>query len=166
MPNSRKSDIENERLPPDLVDPEEVAPHLSSPATPSNDGSRTAPSANGISSALENAIAVGATSPKATTEAGPGTPPSTGGSIQSPFRRGHGRQQSLGTTMTSPSTRRRSLESTMTLIKEVYDGRAPLQDAELDKLADQVADQASGKNGAAGAAAAADAGQEDAKAAS
>lgn len=33
----------------------------------------------------------------------------------------------------------------MSLIKEVYDGKAPLQDAELDKLADQVADKTSGK---------------------
>ena len=37
----------------------------------------------------------------------------------------------------------------MSLIKEVYDGKTPLPDAELDKLADQVADKTAGKNGSA-----------------
>lgn len=138
---SRKSDIENERLPPDLMDPEDVAPHLSNPATPSDDG-KVAPSANGIQTAIEAAIANGATSPKVsgTPDASqsqsmsPGTP--TSGSISSPFRRGHGRQASLGTTMTSPSTRRRSIESTISLIKEAVDGK---QDSnEMTDLADQL----------------------------
>ena len=40
-----------------------------------------------------------------------------------PFRRGHQRQASLGTTMTSPSTRRRSIESTMSLIQDALDGK-------------------------------------------
>jgi serine/threonine-protein phosphatase 2B catalytic subunit len=48
----------------------------------------------------------------------PVSPSSPGGT---PFRRGHGRQASLGTTMTSPSTRRRSIETTITMIQEVYD---------------------------------------------
>ena len=48
----------------------------------------------------------------------PGTPSTPGGS----FRRGHGRQSSLGTTMTSPSTRRRSLESTVSMIREAMEG--------------------------------------------
>ncbi|KAJ6548681.1 Metallo-dependent phosphatase-like protein [Mycena capillaripes] len=40
--------------------------------------------------------------------------PSSGSpSSASPFRRGHARQASLGTTMTSPSTRRRGLEETL-----------------------------------------------------
>ncbi|KAJ7619927.1 hypothetical protein DFH06DRAFT_1482739 [Mycena polygramma] len=43
----------------------------------------------------------------------------------SPYRRGHGRQASLGTTMTSPSTRRRGLEDTINLIQRVWDGKAP-----------------------------------------
>ena len=138
---SRKSDIENERLPPDLIDPEEVAPHLSNPATPSEDG-KVAPSPNGIKTAIEAAIANGATSPKATAAAegavSPGTPTSTGsgGAIMSPFRRGHARQASLGTTMTSPSTRRRSIESTISLIKEAVDGKQ--DSSELTELADQL----------------------------
>ena len=52
-------------------------------------------------------------------------------------RRGHGRHASLGTTMTSPSTRRRSLESTISLIKESLDGGGS-QDRELEKLAEQL----------------------------
>ena len=48
--------------------------------------------------------------------------------------------------MTSPSTRRRSLESTMSLIKEVYDGKNGTVDPELDKLANTVAAQTSGKS--------------------
>ena len=48
--------------------------------------------------------------------------------------------------MTSPSTRRRSLESTMSLIQEAWDGKAPLQDPELVKLADQIAEKSTGKN--------------------
>jgi serine/threonine-protein phosphatase 2B catalytic subunit len=74
--------------------------------------------------------------------AGPGSPVSPGAA----FRRGHGRQASLGTTMTSPSTRRRSLESTMSLIQNVWDGQsAPGSIAEetggedIDGLAGQLA---------------------------
>ncbi|KAI0765397.1 serine/threonine protein phosphatase 2B [Fomes fomentarius] len=119
--DARKSDIENERLPPELYDPEsEEGKGLinSQPATPHEDAappiSRTAP----------------------------GTPVSPTSPISmstTPFRRGHGRQASLGTTMTSPSTRRRSLESTMSLIQEAWDGKTPVQDPELVKLADSIA---------------------------
>ena len=42
----------------------------------------------------------------------------------------------MGTTMTSPSTRRRSIESTMSPLKEAVDGK---EDAEYAQLADQVA---------------------------
>ena len=42
----------------------------------------------------------------------------------------------MGTTMTSPSTRRRSIESTISLLKEAADGK---EDAEFEQLADQVA---------------------------
>lgn len=146
--DARKSDIENERLPPELYDAssEEGKALMSQPATP--EATSTAPvPANGVAEALEKI----ATGPEVTSPAGgasPVSPTSPTSSVPTPFRRGHGRQASLGTTMTSPSTRRRSLESTMSLIKEVYDGKTPLSDAELDKLADQVADKAAGKNGA------------------
>ncbi|KAL5476681.1 CNA1 [Sanghuangporus weigelae] len=142
--DARKSDIENERLPPELVDPEEIAPHLSNPATPSEDG-KVVPSPNGIKNAIEAAIANGSTSPKATSpfptgasnEPGTPTSPASGmSSITSPFRRGHSRTASLGTTMTSPSTRRRSIESTISLIKEAVDGKQDL--SEITELAEQL----------------------------
>ena len=138
-PCRRKSDIENERLPPDLVDAnsEEGKAYISSslPETPAEgyqeDRDLTS-TPNGVEAALEEAFSstpsspVSPQTPTLTTGSGPGTP----------FRRGHGRQASLGTTMTSPSTRRRSIESTMSLLKEVVDGK---EDAEFEQLADQVA---------------------------
>ncbi|KAJ7912388.1 Metallo-dependent phosphatase-like protein [Mycena leptocephala] len=54
-----------------------------------------------------------------------GTPSPSASPSAMPFRRGHGRQASLGTTMTSPSTRRRGLEDTISLIQGVWDGKAP-----------------------------------------
>lgn len=64
-----------------------------------------------------------------------------------PFKRGHGRQASLGTTMTSPSTRRRSLESTMSLIRETWDSKTAVQDPDLEQLAEHVAGGKSGNKG-------------------
>lgn len=126
---------------------------MSQPTTPgeSNDVGGPPP-ANGVAAALEKAISNGATSPTSintATTATPGSTPAspTAGSAGSPhpFRRGHGRQASLGTTMTSPSTRRRSLESTMSLLKEAADGKEA--DAEFEQLADQVAGMAKGQQG-------------------
>jgi serine/threonine-protein phosphatase 2B catalytic subunit len=135
----RKSDIENERLPPDLVDAdsEEGKAYISSslpetPAEGSHEGRELSP--NGVEAALEEALSSAPSSPIS-----PQTPtlssPMSGSLPATPFRRGHGRQASLGTTMTSPSTRRRSIESTMSLLKEVVDGK---EDAEFEQLADQV----------------------------
>lgn len=143
----RKSDIENERLPPELFDASSeegkaiisASSSSSIPSTPAEqdlDANTTINAAN-----LEAALAQqnGSAPPPlslntaATTLGGaavgspvsgspsPNSPTSPGGS----FRRGHGRQASLGTTMTSPSTRRRSLESTMSLIQGVWDGQTP-----------------------------------------
>ncbi|KAG1819330.1 hypothetical protein EV424DRAFT_1404505 [Suillus variegatus] len=39
------------------------------------------------------------------------------------FKRRHDRQASLGTTTTSPSMRRRSMESTISMIHEALDGK-------------------------------------------
>ncbi|KAI0062652.1 serine/threonine protein phosphatase 2B [Artomyces pyxidatus] len=142
--DARKSDIENERLPPDLVDAEsaEGKAYMSQPQTPSEDWS-AAPSPNGVAAALEEAISSGSI-PSTPSSLGPATPGSPiSGQPPSPFRRGHGRQASLGTTMTSPSTRRRSIESTMSLLKEAADGKE--RDAEFEQLADQVAGKASAK---------------------
>jgi len=153
--DARKSDIENERLPPDLYDAEseEGKAILSAPSTPSTPpgGAPSPLPANGVAAALEQAIASSSgpaspLSPMSPVTPGSPTSPTSSMSI-SPFRRGHGRQASLGTTMTSPSTRRRSLESTMSLIKEAVDGKVPFQDPEIMQLADQVAAQSTGSNG-------------------
>lgn len=142
--DARKSDIENERLPPDLVDAdsEEGRAYISSslPQTPAEDpqlSGEVPPS--GVAAALEEALSSAPSSP-----VGPPTPSSLSSSSGpiTPFRRGHGRQASLGTTMTSPSTRRRSIESTMSLLKEAVDGK---EDAEYEQLADQVAGKEKGK---------------------
>ena len=152
---SRKSDIENERLPPELYDPEyEEGKGLisSQPTTPAED---TVPpvSPNGVTAALEQVIASGPTPistdlPAPVAPATPGSPlsPTSPSAGSTPFRRGHGRQASLGTTMTSPSMRRRSLESTMSLIQEAWDGKTPVQDPELVKLADSIAERSTGKD--------------------
>ncbi|OCH88398.1 serine/threonine protein phosphatase 2B [Obba rivulosa] len=153
--DARKSDIENERLPPELYDAEseEGKAMLSNPSTPSTPpGDAPSLPANGVVAALEQALASGSApvspiSPMSPTIPGSPTSPTTSSSIPTPYRRGHGRQASLGTTMTSPSTRRRSLESTMSLIKEAVDGKVPFQDPEIVQLADQVAAQSTGTNG-------------------
>ena len=107
-------------------------------------------SPNGVTAALEQVIAGTSPAPINTSAAAsPGSPISPTSPLSasaSPFRRGHGRQASLGTTMTSPSTRRRSLESTMSLIQEAWDGKSPLQDPELVKLADSIAEKSTGKD--------------------
>jgi len=138
--DARKSDIENERLPPELVDAdsEEGKAYISSslPDTPgegSHIGQDVSP--NGVEAALEEAFSSSSpSSPISPQTPTPSSPLSASGPM-TPFRRGHGRQASLGTTMTSPSTRRRSIESTMSLLKEAVDGK---EDAEFEQLADQV----------------------------
>lgn len=155
--DARKSDIENERLPPDLYDADSeegrsILTTGSLPSTPKEPDLTIQPSspvaANGVSESIQAAISNGSipsgavSSPPSPGGMGintniPGSPsgtatpsspamgspvtPSSPGAV--PFRRGHARQASLGTTMTSPSTRRRSLESTMSLIQGVLDGK-------------------------------------------
>lgn len=101
--DARKSDIDNEHLPPDLIDPADM--ELSS---------------SGDDASFEEANGGGGTStaPSSPTRgsASPGSPGGEEGGTR--FKKGHGRQSSLGTTMTSPSTRRRSLENTFTMIRE------------------------------------------------
>ena len=130
-------------MPPELVDPEEAAPHLSTPATPL-DEMKPVPTPKGITAALEAAVRNGSMTSSSAPDGGEtngngGVSPSTPTAIApSPFttpRRGHSRQASLGTTMTSPSTRRRSIESTISLIKEAVDGKGKT-DEQLEQLAD------------------------------
>lgn len=145
---ARKSDIENEHLPPELIDAADVegfeefaesrSPGAADAGEPNRSRSRSGTlgslggSAEGRmpfsdhtsgSSSVPNSPALPNT-PDRATMAGGGTPggdslgfsPTTpGGSPK--FKRGHARRGSLGTTMTSPSTRRRSLENTISMIK-------------------------------------------------
>ncbi|KAL7415147.1 Serine/threonine-protein phosphatase 2B catalytic subunit A1 [Mrakia frigida] len=140
---ARTSDIENERLPPDMIEADEDAPASpsrsapSSPSTePSSPTSFTDPFSNpssfsGISdSPLGSPRSNGSGSPLGSPSSGPGA---------TPWRRGHARQQSLGTTHTSsPSTRRRSLESTISLIKEAVDGSDKGDSDEMKDIAESI----------------------------
>ncbi|KAF5318756.1 hypothetical protein D9619_010888 [Psilocybe cf. subviscida] len=157
--DARKSDIENERLPPELfdADSEEGRAMLSSGATtPSEHGHQSPVLPNGVSESLDNFV-TGRSSPSSLSRintsstsipsplGSPGSPPVT------TFKRGHGRQASLGTTMTSPSTRRRSLESTMSLIQGVLDGQSRIEeDDTVEALASQLAGSSVGSAGSAG----------------
>ncbi|KAG1887682.1 Metallo-dependent phosphatase-like protein [Suillus subluteus] len=124
--DARKSDIENERLPPELFDAEEAKAFLtqsqsgSLPMTPA-DIVQSPVSPGGVSPGLDTSMSSGSlTSLPSPLSSGQIGSPRT--SFNTPFNGRHGRQASLGTTMTSPSTRRRSLESTMSMIQEALDG--------------------------------------------
>jgi len=125
--DARKSDIENERLPPELydADSQEGRAMMSNPPSPSEESSSPVP-AKGVSAALERVIDPGNGTPTSP------TPSSTLPAVGPPSRRGHSRTASLGTTMTSPSTRRRSLESTISLIREAVDPREEDEDESPD----------------------------------
>lgn len=79
----------------------------------------------------------------------PGTPtsPSIGGPPLTAWRPGHGRRTSLGTTKTSPSTRRRSLENTMHLIRDVVGGKDAQGDGQLERLAEVISSPTKGGQG-------------------
>ncbi|KAJ3556154.1 hypothetical protein NP233_g12043 [Leucocoprinus birnbaumii] len=166
--DARKSDIENERLPPELfdADSEEGRALMSSlPTTPSENAVEeySGINANGVNAGLERAIAspTGATSgtlpsaintnvAQARTPPSPYSPTSPTGVGAGGFRRGHNRTASLGTTMTSPSTRRRSLESTMSLIQGVLDGQEKIpEEDQVDGLASKLAGSSVGNAAAA-----------------
>ena len=131
-PFRRKSDIENERLPPELFDAEEAKAFLalhahsqSLPEAPSV-GDLSLSTSGSIEASIEAALSSAslASSQSQSSLGGPSTPTSpTSSPSKVPFRGRHGRQASLGTTRTSPSTRRRSLESTISMIQEALDGK-------------------------------------------
>ncbi|CDZ98432.1 serine threonine protein phosphatase 2b [Phaffia rhodozyma] len=104
--DARVSDIENERLPPDLVDADFV-----SSASPRSD------------------------SPSDSISSSPITPSSS--MDQVPWKPGHGRRASLGTTTTSPSTRRRSLDMTMQMINETLADQSETN-GELEQIAEKL----------------------------
>ncbi|KAH7882324.1 Metallo-dependent phosphatase-like protein [Phlebopus sp. FC_14] len=125
--DARKSDIENERLPPELFDAEEAKAFLAHAHSQSLPESPTIGPSDSTS-ALDASFSSGSlsSSPSGSSIGGPATPGTPNSPISPPrvpFRGRHGRQASLGTTMTSPSTRRRSLESTISMIQEALDGK-------------------------------------------
>lgn len=131
-PSRRKSDIENERLPPELFDAEEakafLAQHAHSQSLPEAPfvGDLSLSTSGSIEASIEAALSSAslASSQSNSSLGGPSTPTSpTSSPSKVPFRGRHGRQASLGTTRTSPSTRRRSLESTISMIQEALDGK-------------------------------------------
>lgn len=136
--DARKVDIENERLPPDLIDansPEAAMMGIESGEsvlTQSPPG--TATPSSPVTSAASPSVSA---SPAATgsggeeaaaTKPGPFASFANAGgkanlsgqktSFRPPGAHRHSRSSSLGTTMSSPSTRRRSIESTISMIKE------------------------------------------------
>jgi serine/threonine-protein phosphatase 2B catalytic subunit len=161
--DARKSDIENERLPPDLFDAnsEEGKAFMSQPSTPGEDSAVPPLPTNGIAAGLEAAISSGSASPTSsylssatvptTSPTSPTSPnsassPTSGSASQLPFKRGHSRQASLGTTMTSPSMRRRSMDTTMSLIQDAWDGKAK-SIPEVSELADQLSEASVSRGG-------------------
>jgi serine/threonine-protein phosphatase 2B catalytic subunit len=126
---SRRADITNERLPPELIDADADAPASplrSGPGTPSE---ATPP----MLSSPNESPALGSESPLGS----PGSPGSP--ELGSPWKPGHGRRFSLGTTRGSPSNRRRSLDQTMQLMKEVLEGTdANGSDKAIERIADNL----------------------------
>ncbi|WVQ98222.1 serine/threonine-protein phosphatase 2B catalytic subunit A1 [Kwoniella sp. CBS 9459] len=142
--DARKSDIENERLPPDIIDPDEDKPASPSGTTPVTPDEPVSPTMSMESPIL--GAAAGSPGSPATPSPGGGTPSSPGGSGGMTWRRGHSRQTSLGTTKTSPSNRRRSLENTMHLIRDVVDGKDATGDGQLERLAEVISSPTKGKS--------------------
>jgi serine/threonine-protein phosphatase 2B catalytic subunit len=105
-------------------------PYLSNPSTPAGDGSTSSPGYPFPAPINTNVAGSGAARQDTPT----GGTPTTG----APFRPRHGRQPSLGTTMTSPSNRRRSIESTISLIREASEGKG-VEEAQLRQMAETIA---------------------------
>jgi serine/threonine-protein phosphatase 2B catalytic subunit len=147
----RKSDIENERLPPDLFDAEseEGKAIMSPPMAPKLQDTEQYPgvNTNGANVGLERNVPINVN----TSILPMRSPPSTRPPSSPTGKRGHARTASLGTTMTSPSTRRRSLESTMSLIQGVLDGQDNIpEEDQVDGLANQLAGSSVGVAGVSG----------------
>ncbi|KAK4683708.1 serine/threonine-protein phosphatase 2B catalytic subunit, partial [Tremellales sp. Uapishka_1] len=129
--DARKSDIENERLPPEMISPDEEKPAsiFHSPRTPSEPSSPHLDQAADISSPVLPGSAGGIGSPVSP----------QGERTGMAWRRGHARQASLGTNgSTSPSNRRRSLDHTMNLIRDVVEGRDAKGDEKLSRVAEVI----------------------------
>jgi len=114
--DAKKSDIENERRPPTLVDPrskngQDIASNPSS-----------ATSSGGPPTPISPVDAVSNISSEASlvqTSVGPSF--GSGATTLSNIFKGQSRQMSVGTTKTSPSTRKRTVENTISMIREVVE---------------------------------------------
>ncbi|CAO1622363.1 unnamed protein product [Sympodiomycopsis kandeliae] len=130
--DARKVDIENERLPPDLIDADEA--------------SLSSLEGRGVSS-LDESRSNDSAPPTPGSPAGPTSPDLSGqppSAAARGHRRGHSRNSSLGTTATSsPSNRRRSLESTVNMIREALAGEEGIDESSFEKLAESVASPSS-----------------------
>lgn len=120
--DARKADITNERLPPDLIDADAESP--------------ASPMASAVTTPSEESSPV--MSPRESPNLGEmGSPisPMDG----APWKPGHGRRTSLGTTKGSPSNRRRSLDQTMHMIRDVVEGKdAQNNDASIERIAEAI----------------------------
>ncbi|XP_006463712.1 hypothetical protein AGABI2DRAFT_194461 [Agaricus bisporus var. bisporus H97] len=156
--DARKSDIENERLPPELFDADSEMGKaiMSQPSTPKEimEDQASGVNVNGVNAGLEKALPSPIDTSVPTTPKTPGTGAYSPPSPSTPgFRKGHARTASLGTTMTSPSTRRRSLESTISLIHGVLDGQDKIVEEDpVDGIASRLAGSSVGTDNTAPAA--------------
>jgi serine/threonine-protein phosphatase 2B catalytic subunit len=131
-------------LPPDLVDAESeegkamFAGSASNPATPVLEGGLPSGALATPGSLFDHLSNLASTPESPATPGSPVTPGSP--AMPGSFRAGHRRHASLGTTKTSPSTRRRSIEGTMALIKEAVDPNGEGQvDGDWAKIANNLA---------------------------
>lgn len=140
---ARKSDIENERLPPDLIDaedPEASAEYFQQQAIGQMQAGGPSTGTPGLGDGYTSGDA--STSVPASPSIG-GAPSSPSTETTTPgargHRRGHSRTSSLGTTATSsPSNRRRSLESTVSMIREALSGEEAAGDQSFDKAGNEM----------------------------
>lgn len=130
---SRRADITNERLPPELIDADEDAP--ASPLRTSGPGSPSESTPPMLSSPNESPALGGMAESPLGSPMTPGSP-----ELGATWKPGHGRRFSLGTTnRTAPSNRRRSLDQTMALMKEVLEGTdANGNDTAIERIADNL----------------------------
>lgn len=128
---ARKVDIENERLPPDLIDAGDTEGQAAALAEMQQQMAQ-----DGSSSVVSTPA-----SPVPGSPGGRSSPISGPSGSSSGHRRGHSRTSSLGTTATSsPSNRRRSLESTVNMIKEALSGEESTDEsASMERLANEIA---------------------------
>jgi serine/threonine-protein phosphatase 2B catalytic subunit len=148
-PPRLKLDIENECLPLKLFDTEEakaLALHAHSQSLPEapSPGDLSLTTFGSIEASITAALSSAslASSQSQSSVGGPSTPTMLTSSLSKvPFWGRHGKQASLGTTRMSPSMRRWSLESTISMIQEALDGK------DLEAMANERTGTGKGEGG-------------------